>query len=60
MLGPGSEVLGFGTARSTARDRGPRPQLLLYPVGLAEHCVEVSGRLLAGTEPPALRPATAL
>ncbi|MGO1055248.1 DUF4037 domain-containing protein [Crossiella sp. CA198] len=53
LIGPGSEVLGFDTARSTDHDWGPRLQLFLHPTDLAEHGVEVSG-LLAERLPTAI------
>ncbi len=37
LLGPGSEVLGFDTPRSTDHDWGPRLQLFLAPADLADH-----------------------
>ncbi|NNG40615.1 DUF4037 domain-containing protein [Flexivirga sp. ID2601S] len=37
LLGGGSEVLGFDTARSTDHDWGPRLQLFLTPRDLARH-----------------------
>ena len=37
LLGPGSEVLGFDTERSTDHDWGPRLQLFLSAGDLAEH-----------------------
>jgi hypothetical protein len=37
LIGPGSEVLGYDTARSTDHDWGPRVQLFLSPADLARH-----------------------
>ncbi|MFD2415371.1 DUF4037 domain-containing protein [Amycolatopsis pigmentata] len=42
LIGPGSEVLGFDTARSTDHDWGPRLQLFLHPDDLAEHGARIS------------------
>ncbi|MEU6153266.1 DUF4037 domain-containing protein [Actinosynnema sp. NPDC047251] len=42
LIGPGSEVLGFDTARSTDHDWGPRLQLFLRPDDLAEHGAAIS------------------
>lgn len=50
LIGPGSEVLGFDTSRSTDHDWGPRLQLFLRPADLAEHGTAISG-LLAGRLP---------
>lgn len=44
LLGPGSEVLGFDTVRSTDHDWGPRLQLFLRPDD-AEHAGAVSDLL---------------
>lgn len=45
LIGPGSEVLGFDTARSTDHDWGPRLQLFLGPGELAEHGARISDML---------------
>ena len=37
LIGPGSEVLGFDTERSTDHDWGPRLLLFLHPADRAEH-----------------------
>lgn len=37
LIGPGSEVLGFDTERSTDHDWGPRVMLFLSPSDLARH-----------------------
>ncbi|MFJ8912724.1 DUF4037 domain-containing protein [Amycolatopsis sp. NPDC102389] len=42
LIGPGSEVLGFDTARSTDHDWGPRLQLFLRPDDLAEYGARIS------------------
>ncbi|HWC83819.1 MAG TPA: DUF4037 domain-containing protein [Pseudonocardiaceae bacterium] len=47
LLGPGSEVLGFDTARSTDHDWGPRLQLLLRVEDLAEHGAAIDDLLAA-------------
>lgn len=41
-VGPGSEVLGFDTARSADHDWGPRLELFLSPADVARHGAEVS------------------
>jgi len=41
LLGPGSEVLGFDTERSTDHDWGPRLQLFLHPGDAARHGPEI-------------------
>lgn len=46
LIGPGSEVLGLDTARSTDHDWGPRVQLFLSPADLRRHGPRLS-RLLA-------------
>ncbi|ETK30618.1 DUF4037 domain-containing protein [Microbispora sp. ATCC PTA-5024] len=53
-LGPGSEVLGFDTARSTDHDWGPRLEVFLAPEAAAEHGAGVS-RLLAERLPKQVR-----
>lgn len=45
LLGTGSEVLGFDTARSTDHDWGPRLQLFLRAEDLAEHAGAISDLL---------------
>ncbi|MFD0599886.1 hypothetical protein ACFQZ4_52430 [Catellatospora coxensis] len=45
-VGPGSEVLGFDTARSADHDWGPRLELLLSPADADRHGEQVS-QLLA-------------
>jgi hypothetical protein len=47
LIGPGSEILGFDTARSTDHDWGPRAQLFCSPTDLKRHGPELEG-LLAG------------
>jgi hypothetical protein len=42
LIGAGSEVLGFDTARSTDHDWGPRLQLFLGAEDLAEHGTAIS------------------
>jgi hypothetical protein len=37
LIGPGSEILGFDTKRSTDHDWGPRVLVFLLPEDLAEH-----------------------
>lgn len=53
LIGPGSEVLGFDTVRSTDHDWGPRLQLFLHPDDLAEYGAKVSD-LLAERLPTAI------
>lgn len=53
LIGPGSEVLGFDTARSTDHDWGPRLQLFLHPNDIDARGTEVSG-LLAERLPPSV------
>ncbi|MEV4709903.1 DUF4037 domain-containing protein [Micromonospora sp. NPDC049374] len=50
LLGPGSEVLGFDTARSTDHDWGPRLQLFLRPADARQHARDLS-RVLAERMP---------
>ncbi|MTK01994.1 DUF4037 domain-containing protein [Micromonospora sp. CP22] len=50
LLGPGSEVLGFDTARSTDHDWGPRLLLFLHPADARRHARQIS-RLLAERMP---------
>jgi hypothetical protein len=45
LLGPGSEVLGFDSPRSTDHDWGPRLQILTGPEAGAEAGAELSGVL---------------
>ncbi|TQS28116.1 DUF4037 domain-containing protein [Microbispora sp. KK1-11] len=51
LLGPGSEVLGYDTERSTDHDWGPRLQLFLSPEDAAAHGEAVDAAL-AGSLPP--------
>ena len=44
-LGPGSEVLGFDTARSVDHDWGPRLELFLAPADLTRHGEHLSALL---------------
>jgi hypothetical protein len=53
LIGPGSEVLGFDTVRSTDHDWGPRLQLFLDPSDLAAHGPAINDRL-ATSLPPAI------
>jgi hypothetical protein len=52
LLGPGSEVLGFDTARSTDHDWGPRLLLFLRPADARRHARDLSS--LLGERMPAL------
>jgi Domain of unknown function (DUF4037) len=45
LLGPGSEVLGFDTARSTDHDWGPRLQIFLASAGTAGDEARIAGAL---------------
>lgn len=54
LLGAGSEVLGFDSARSTDHDWGPRLLLFLAPEDVAAHGAEIH-RLLAERLPKELR-----
>ncbi len=45
LLGPGSDVLGYDTARSTDHDWGPRLQLFLPPDGYARVAVALDSLL---------------
>jgi hypothetical protein len=47
LIGPGSEILGFDTARSTDHDWEPRAQLFCSPTDLRRHGPELEA-LLAG------------
>ena len=49
LIGPGSEVLGFDSARSTDHDWGPRLQLFLADDGLAGEITELLGQRLPET-----------
>ena len=42
LLGPGSEVLGYDTVRSTDHDWGPRLQLFLHPADARRHAQEIT------------------
>ncbi|WP_239089877.1 hypothetical protein [Sphaerimonospora thailandensis] len=53
-VGPGSEVLGFDTARSTDHDWGPRLELFLTPEDAAAHAANLH-RLLAYRLPKQIR-----
>lgn len=53
-IGPGSEVLGFDSARSADHDWGPRLDLFLAPDDAAAHG-EAIGRLLADGLPKEIR-----
>jgi hypothetical protein len=44
-VGPGSDVLGYDTARSTDHDWGPRLTLLLHPADAARHAAAISAML---------------
>ncbi|MBO3737329.1 DUF4037 domain-containing protein [Actinoplanes flavus] len=48
LIGPGSEILGFDTERSTDHDWGPRLQLFLSAEDLAAHGDAIRARLDAG------------
>ena len=45
LIGPGSEVLGYDTARSADHDWGPRLQLFLSPEDLGTHGTAISAVL---------------
>ena len=49
LIGPGSEVLGFDSARSTDHDWGPRLQVFLADDGLAAEITELLGQRLPET-----------
>ncbi|KIQ65463.1 hypothetical protein TR51_16395 [Kitasatospora griseola] len=53
-IGPGSEVLGFDTARSTDHDWGPRLQLFLTPEDAEQHGAAITA-LLAERLPRQIR-----
>jgi hypothetical protein len=53
-LGPGSEVLGYDTARSTDHDWGPRLQVFLAAGDGGPGAAEITA-MLAGRLPPAFR-----
>ncbi|MFF0296655.1 DUF4037 domain-containing protein [Kitasatospora sp. NPDC004614] len=53
-IGPGSEVLGFDTARSADHDWGPRLQLFLTPEDAERHGPAITA-LLAERLPPQIR-----
>ena len=46
-VGPGSDVLGFDSARSTDHDWGPRLELFLTPADLHRHGADLSATLSA-------------
>jgi hypothetical protein len=54
LLGPGSEVLGYDTARSTDHDWGPRLQLFLAAGDAGRPAAEITA-MLARRLPPAFR-----
>jgi hypothetical protein len=54
LLGPGSEVLGYDTARSTDHDWGPRLQLFLAAGDAGRPAAEITA-MLAGRLPPTFR-----
>jgi len=54
LLGPGSEVLGYDTARSTDHDWGPRLQVFLAADDGGRRAEEITA-MLAGRLPPAFR-----
>jgi hypothetical protein len=45
LLGPGSEVLGYDTARSADHDWGPRLQLFLHPADARRHAPGITDAL---------------
>lgn len=45
LLGPGSEVLGFDTERSTDHNWGPRLQIFLHPRDVVSHAEQITGLL---------------
>ena len=49
LIGPGSEVLGFDSARSTDHDWGPRLRLFLADDGLSGEITELLGQRLPET-----------
>jgi hypothetical protein len=54
LLGAGSEVLGYDTARSTDHDWGPRLQLFLAAGDVGRPAAEITA-MLAGRLPPTFR-----
>jgi hypothetical protein len=54
LLGPGSEVLGFDTERSTDHDWGPRLQVFVPDAGSRSLCAEIDA-VLSGRLPAAFR-----
>jgi Domain of unknown function (DUF4037) len=54
LLGPGSEVLGFDSARSADHDWGPRLQVFLAPGPGQDRAAGLTA-MLAGALPPAFR-----
>jgi Domain of unknown function (DUF4037) len=54
LLGAGSEVLGYDSARSTDHDWGPRLQLFLAPTDADRHAADISA-MLASRLPPFFR-----
>ncbi len=54
LIGPGSEILGFDTERSTDHDWGPRVQVLLGAEDAGRHAASVDA-MLAGRLPATFR-----
>ena len=54
LLGPGSEVAGFDSQRSTDHDWGPRLQILLGDGDAGQHAAAITA-MLAGRLPPSFR-----
>ena len=52
LLGPGSEVLGYDTARSTDHDWGPRLQLFLAAGDAGRPAAEITAMLARRLPPP--------